>query len=223
MKFRFNLNWFLRVLSLGLVARLLFPTKVVGKKLIPNEPFVLVIGPHKSAKETVLVPASLWGYEFHIMAKAELFKVPIFGWIFKHAGGIPVFRKNGRGADSIEASVKELQRGFPIMVFPEGTRFDDGALHTGKTGAFRIALEADAPIVLALLEGMAKRDTKTKRTIRIVGVFHPRFELNLLQQKMVERLPEGLAARLLTDRMMQRLVEGTGTPYISKDERGDQV
>ncbi|HEY8886660.1 MAG TPA: 1-acyl-sn-glycerol-3-phosphate acyltransferase [Candidatus Microsaccharimonas sp.] len=224
MKFKKNLNWFLRVWSLGVVARLLFPTKVVGREFIPDGPFVLVVGPHKTEKETVLVPANLWAYEFHIMAKDELFRVPIFGWILKTAGGIRVVRKNGRGADAITPSVAELKKGFPVLIFPEGTRFDEDAdLHTGKTGAVRIALLANAPIVLAGLRGMTTTGLRSKRSIHIGEPFYPHAELNILQRTIVEKLPEGKAARQLTDRMMQRLATLADTQYIGQDERDDRA
>jgi len=224
MKFKKNLNWFLRVWSLGAVARLLFPTKVVGGELIPDGPFVLVVGPHKTEKETVLVPAFLHRYEFHILAKDSLFRIPVFGWLFRNAGGIPVVRKEGRGADVIQPSVKELAKGFPVLIFPEGTRFeDDDDLHTGKTGAIRIALLANVPIVLVGLRGMNTKRIRVKRSIHIGEPFYPHDELGLIQRTMVERLPEGRAARQLTDRMMQRLAVLSDTDYIGQDERGDRV
>lgn len=211
-----NLNWFLRVKSLGAVARAIFPTEIEGGDLIPDEPFILVVGPHKTGKETVLVPSYLQEYEFHIMAKAELFNVPVFGWILRNAGGIPVVRTRGRGIDAITPAVEEIKKGFPVLIFPEGTRHSDGVVHEGKTGAIRIALESGAPLVLASLEGMTKRGRKTKRSIRIVAVYYPRDELRLLELEMGKPIPYPTANRLLTDQMMQRLAEGAHTFYVPK-------
>ena len=223
MKFKKNLNWFLRTATLGAFARKRWPTKVVGAELIPDEPFVLVVGPHKTAKETVLVPGYLHKYEFHIMAKDSLFRAPVFGWILKNAGGIQVIRTGGRGADSIGPSVAELKKGFPVMVFPEGTRFEEDAdLHTGKTGAIRIALQAKVPIVLAGLRGMAEASPDDEHSIHI-GLFYPHEELNIIQRMIVEKLPEGKAARRLTDRMMQQLAVLANTDYIGHDERGNRA
>lgn len=219
MKFKKNLNWFLRVWTLGLVARFLFPTKVVGRDHIPRGPFVLVVGPHKSMTETVLVPAFLQEHEFHIMAKVELFKVPGFGPILRHAGGIPVTRSNGRGVDSIAPAVTELEKGYPILVFPEGTRFKDNNLHNGRTGAVRIALKADVPIVIVALQGMRKGGPYSRRAIIIASVFHPTQELRRIQREMGKTVSETIAARLLTDRMMEYIANDAGTPYLKNEKR----
>lgn len=219
MKFKKNLNWFLRVWSLGLVARLLFPTKVVGRDLIPDGPFILVVGPHKSMTETVLVPAFLHEYEFHIMAKVELFTVPLLGLILRRAGGIPVTRSNGRGVDSIAPAVAELQKGYPVLVFPEGTRFKDGDIHNGRTGAVRIALHADVPIVMVALQGMTRWGPYSRRAIVIAGVFHPAEALSRLQYEMDKTLSGTIAARLLTDQMMGYISNDAGMPYRTHDKR----
>ena len=223
MKFKKNLNWFLRTVTLGAFARYRWLTKVVGVELIPDQPFVLVVGPHKTAKETVLVPGYLQKYEFHIMAKDSLFRVPVFGKIFKNIGGIQVVRTGGRGVDALGPSVVELKKGFPVMVFPEGTRFEEDAdLHMGKTGAIRIALQAKVPIVLVGLRGMAKASHDDERSIHI-GLFYPHEELNIIQRMIVEKLPEGKAARLLTDLMMQQLAVLANTDYVGQDKRGNQA
>jgi 1-acyl-sn-glycerol-3-phosphate acyltransferase len=222
MKFKKNLNWFLRTGTLGLYARKRWPTKVVGRDQIPNEAYVLVVGPHKTGKETVIVPAHLQEYEYHIMAKASLFAIPVFGWIFTKAGGIPVFRKDGRAADVIGPSVEELRKGFPILIFPESTRFYDPALHRGKAGAVRIALLANSLIVLAGLRGMMNTAPDAERSIHL-GVFDPRAELEKIRQTRTEKLSDAEGARLVTDVMMEQLAELANTVYDNQDERDDRA
>jgi 1-acyl-sn-glycerol-3-phosphate acyltransferase len=222
MKFKRNTNWFLRVSSLGFFTRLLFPTKVVGLETMPNEPFVLFVGPHKSAKETVLVPAYLHYYEFHILAKESLFRIPVFGWLFRKAGGIPVVRSEGQGVASVKPAVQEIEGGFPVLIFPEGTRYDeDTDMHEGRTGAVRIALETGAPIVLAANRGMTKNRAEA-RMIILSKPYYLKDVLSLLNLA-VGKSPDGLVARTLTNYFIKELAKLSVTEYVGKGDRGDRA
>ncbi len=83
----------------------------------------------------------------NIMVKKEVFEWhPIMHWIMSHGEAIPV----DRGAGDVQAlrhSVDAVRAGGLLMIFPEGTRSDDGKLQSAKTGATRIALEANVPII----------------------------------------------------------------------------
>lgn len=220
-----NLNWHLRTWSLGFVFRSLFPTKVMGRENIPDgEAFVFAIGPHKTYKETVLVPAYLSKIEFHIMAKDSLFRIPVFGMIFRNAGGIPVVRTEGRGVDSIDPAVIELLKGFSVMVYPEGTHHgNDDLMHIGKTGAIRIALKAGVRIIPIGLEGMRGHYSDTKRVIRIGTPFDPRVEMSVMQRINVNQslVPDGKMARQLTDRLMNIIAKLSG--IAQGDEQGNRA
>jgi len=201
-----------------------FPTSVEGRENIPtDEPFVCVVGPHKSYLETVIVPTNMAEVEFHIMAKASLFKVPIFGWIFRNAGGIPVQRTSGHSVLSISPAVEELRKGYPVINFPEGTRFiEDDDIHLGKTGPVRIALEAETKIVLVVLMGM-RRGSKVPRAMLIQPPFDPRIELLALERQAGRSLKPAEAYRQLTDMMMQRMADVLNVRYVGDDERGGRA
>jgi 1-acyl-sn-glycerol-3-phosphate acyltransferase len=218
MKFKKSLNGFLRGPTLGAGARLLFPTEVVGRELLPDEPYVLAAGPHKTYKETVIVPAFLQEHEFHIMAKDSLFRIPVFGWIFRNAGGIPVIRGGGRGGEAIAPAVAELGKGYPVLIFPESTRFDDFELHRGKDGAVRIALQANVKIVLAGIRGMHKDGLHSERSIHL-GLFDPQAESDFILETSTEELSDKDVIRLVTVVMMERLAKLADTTYNNKDER----
>ncbi|MDB5160090.1 MAG: hypothetical protein JWO99_353 [Candidatus Saccharibacteria bacterium] len=222
MKFKKSLNGFLRGPTLGAGARLLFPTEVIGRELLPNEPYVLVVGPHKTYRETVIVPAFLQEHEFHIMAKDSLFRIPVFGWIFRNAGGIPVIRGGGRGGEAIAPATAELENGYPVLIFPEATRFDDVELHRAKDGAVKIALQANVKIALAGIRGMRKNGLHSKRSIHL-GLFDPQAELSSILKTSTVVLSDKVAMRLVTEVMMERLATLADTTYNNKDERGNKA
>lgn len=84
-----------------------------------------------------------------MLAKSELFKIPVFKWIIAGAGMIPVYRGTSRAGDSLAAAKEALARGEVIGIFPEGTlsQDPDGWPMAGKTGAARLALETGVPVI----------------------------------------------------------------------------
>lgn len=89
-----------------------------------------------------------------ILAKQELFRIPIFSSAMRRAKFVPVERGDRESASSsIEAAVATLKSGLPIAVFPEGTRSSDGRLRPFKKGAFSMAILAGVPIVPISIAG----------------------------------------------------------------------
>lgn len=89
-----------------------------------------------------------------IMAKQELFKIPLFGRAMRAAGIIAVDRSSRRGAaESVREAVRVLQSGRGMLIFPEGTRSPDGRLLPFKNGPFHLAMEAGVPVVPITIVG----------------------------------------------------------------------
>lgn len=83
------------------------------------------------------------------LAKGEVFDVPVVGAIVRGAGQIPVKRLSADASQAFGAAVAAVQRGECVVVYPEGTitREPDLWPMKGKTGAARIALAADVPVI----------------------------------------------------------------------------
>jgi 1-acyl-sn-glycerol-3-phosphate acyltransferase len=90
-----------------------------------------------------------WGRLVRFLAKSELFELPVVGRLVRSAGQIPVYRLTANAALSLTAAVQAVQEGECVVVYPEGTitRQPDLWPMTGRTGAARIALTADVPVV----------------------------------------------------------------------------
>ncbi len=83
------------------------------------------------------------------LAKAELFGVFFVGTILRATGQIPVHRQSADASQAFSSAVEAVRRGRLVVVYPEGTltRQPDLWPMVGKTGAARIALTADVPVV----------------------------------------------------------------------------
>ncbi|HDM74896.1 MAG TPA: 1-acyl-sn-glycerol-3-phosphate acyltransferase [Deltaproteobacteria bacterium] len=92
--------------------------------------------------------------EFRWLAKIELFSIPILGHAMKAIGYIPIDRTNRKAAfESIDYAAEEVKNGKSIIIFPEGTRSEDGILQEFKKGGFILAIKSQQPIVPISING----------------------------------------------------------------------
>jgi 1-acyl-sn-glycerol-3-phosphate acyltransferase len=85
---------------------------------------------------------------FRFVLKQELMRIPIFGFAMKSAGHVAVDRTDHRKAvKSMDEAAEKMERGASMVIFPEGTRSEDGRLQPFKTGGFRLAMKAGFDVV----------------------------------------------------------------------------
>lgn len=117
----------------------------------PRRPFV-VVSNHESFTDILLISHLPW--EMKWLSKAELFRVPIIGWMMQLAGDVPVKRGFGPSAlEAMRACRQRLAERVSVMIFPEGTRSPRGDLLPFKDGAFRLAIEAGVPVLPLVVAG----------------------------------------------------------------------
>ncbi len=117
----------------------------------PRHPYVVVAN-HQSLGDIAVISRLPW--EMKWVAKAELFRLPIAGWMMRIAGDIPVDRGDLRSrALTIKRALAVLHRDCSVMFFPEGTRSRDARVRRFQTGAFRLAIEAGTPVLPIAIDG----------------------------------------------------------------------
>jgi len=88
------------------------------------------------------------------VAKAELFRIPVFGAAMRSVGMVPIQRSNRKAAfGAYDEASRRIRDGNSVIVFPEGTRGDDYPLRPFKKGPFVLAIDAGAPVVPVLIYG----------------------------------------------------------------------
>ncbi len=86
--------------------------------------------------------------QFRWLAKAELFKIPIFGRGMRGCGYISIDRSNRKSAfKSLTEAATKIRNGVSVLIFPEGTRSWDGKILPFKKGGFVLSVDAGVPIV----------------------------------------------------------------------------
>jgi 1-acyl-sn-glycerol-3-phosphate acyltransferase len=82
------------------------------------------------------------------LAKKELKYIPIFGWGMAVANYVFIDRtKRDQAFRSIDLAAARIAQGHSVVVFPEGTRSDDGTLLSFKKGGFVLAMKSGVPVV----------------------------------------------------------------------------
>ncbi|HMI53214.1 MAG TPA: lysophospholipid acyltransferase family protein [Candidatus Saccharimonadales bacterium] len=178
--------------------------RVKGKERIPAGTCLFAANHTSSADAPAVVGAI--PLRIAILLKESLFKFPIVGAAFRSAHFIPVVRDSRDAAvESIDKAVVELKKGQSFLIYPEGTRSDDGRLKRFKKGAVVMAIKAGVPIVPVACSNahrvMEKRSLEIHPGEILVEFLEPidagkytleqREELNdVVWRAMAEALPE---------------------------------
>ncbi len=129
--------------------------KVIVKGLSgidPQRPYIYMSN-HQSNFDIPVLLGHLT-VQFRWLAKVELFKIPIFGHAMRKAGYIDIDRNNHTSAiKSLEVAAEKIKNGVSVLIFPEGTRSQDGKFRRFKKGGFVMAIDSGVPIVPVVISG----------------------------------------------------------------------
>lgn len=159
---------------------------------------------HVSWYDVFALGAELPKYRF--VAKAELFRIPIFGAGARAVGTIPIDRENRSLAfQSYEKAGEFIRAGNPVVVFPEGTRGPSYALRPFKKGPFVLAIASGVPIVPTIVYGAMEVLPRDRFTVRS-GVVDVHF-LEPVPTAGLEYSDRDALAREVHDRMSAAMRE----------------
>ncbi|MGH9757852.1 MAG: lysophospholipid acyltransferase family protein, partial [Candidatus Acidiferrales bacterium] len=129
--------------------------RVAGVENIPPGVCIFAANHVSNVDPTALVPAI--PRRVSLLAKKEIFRIPILATTLRLAQFIPVNREDREAAAaSVDLAVKYLREGHSFLVYPEGTRSRDGRLKPFKKGTFVMAIQAGVPVVPVSMSGAQK-------------------------------------------------------------------
>lgn len=151
----------------GFVVSLLHPVSVEGMEKLP-ESGVLLCPNHSSNWDPLLLGLRLpVNYRLHVMAKEELFRNPILGWIIRKLGAFPVSRGEN-DINTVRTAMKAIKDGDNLLIFPEGTTirngvgYVDGLPAHAKAGAAVIGVRTGATLVPVFMDGEKRLFHRTR-------------------------------------------------------------
>ena len=171
--------------------------KVKGQKM-------LVVSNHQSNIDPLLIISVLENMGLTFIMKESILKIPVVGRWLISAGFLSINRENNReGLKTIIKSIKRVENGYPIGVFPEGTRSKGANMQEFKDGAFKIALRAEAPILVCVIDGTYKtsKNFPFRRTKVIFNV------CELIEYERIKEMTTSEVSEMVHKMMEEELVK----------------
>jgi 1-acyl-sn-glycerol-3-phosphate acyltransferase len=194
------------------------------KELEAGKPYVLLSN-HQSALDIpILMTACFPKLNVRFMSKESLFKIPFMGWAMSRTGFIPIRRENARhSAELFQEMIagKETIK-YSYILFPEGTRSEDGRLQPLKKGSIGLALRLGLPVVPVTLIDACRANPKGRILVRagtVHVIFHEPISLEGQTRENRDELMERIHAKIGS-----ALPEDQRQPSTTETQRhGEQI
>ena len=210
--------WLVKAI-LAPILRVVFRPWAEGTENVPHDGPAIIASNHLSFSDHFFGPLPL-PRKVVFLAKAEYFtgsglKGLVSKAFFRGLGQIPVDRGGGEASErALRTGLRVLAHGKLLGIYPEGTRSPDGRLYRGKTGVARLALEAGAPVIPAVMVGTFEMQPsgRIRPNLRIrPGV---RFGRPLDFSRYYGMGSDRAVLRAVTNEIMYSLMELSGQEYV---------
>ena len=147
--------------------------EVIGLEKVPKEGPLIIACNHLSiADPPALLAFTALARRVNVMAKKELFSIPVLGWFILRWGAIPVDRKKeGGDRGALRGSLNVLKKNGLLTIFPEGTRAQGRKLQA-KSGVAFLAHKSGAPVLTARIFNSDNFAKLGKITIKYGNITH---------------------------------------------------
>jgi len=211
--------WFLKILIVGPLIRLIVRPWAKGLENVPEEGAAILASNHLSFSDSIIMPLAV-PRRVTFPAKSEYFttggvKGRLMALFFKSIGQVPIDRSGGRAATAaLDTAAEMLGNDELFGIYPEGTRSPDGRLYKGRTGVARLALRTGVPVI-----PLAMIDTDTMQPVgrllpnlrvRPGVIFGPPLDFSRYQGMDNDRF----ILRSVTDEIMYAIMTLSGQEYV---------
>lgn len=149
---------------------LFHPVRAVGRENIPKGA-VIICPNHTRASDPFFVLFAFGRkHTMRAMAKAEVMRLPVVGWLLGKAGVFGVDR-GAADVNAVKTALRFLKQGDKLLMFPEGTRVEEGENVEAKTGAAMFSVRTGTPILPVYIP--AKKNWFRPTTVVIGQPFLP--------------------------------------------------
>ncbi|GAA4419640.1 lysophospholipid acyltransferase family protein [Bremerella cremea] len=178
-----------------LVAISLYRVRVFGRENWPSDGGALVCANHQGFFDPVLVGLCC-ERQLSFLAKQSLFRFPLKTFI-KKLNAIPVNR-DGTGLDGLKETLKRLREDDFVLIFPEGTRSQDGQIGKLRPGFIAVARHGRVPIVPIVFDGSFQAWPKWQ-LLPTAGVVHVKIGTPITPAEIASLSDDELLERLQTE------------------------
>lgn len=190
------MNKFYKVIYcvLWVLMKIFFPWEVKGREYLPEQGGVVLCANHTSFLDPILVLLGVTGKrQISVIAKAELFKIPVLNWILKGMEMIPV-KRGMSDVSAIKDGLRVIRSGELLLIFPEGTRVKEGQAVAAHPGAVVLASRAGVPVMPIYV--CRKKRMFRKNSVVFGHPYHLEFAGRKPTHEESQRLTEDLMSRI---------------------------
>lgn len=174
---------------------------VEGLDNLPEKGPVVLVGNHQGYADIAAYFAAFRKFQFGFIAKEELGRIPFYGPWMERIRSVFIRRSDPRASlETIREGVSLLEKGFSLVIFPEGTRSQSSEPGPFMKGAFKLATRAKVPIVPVSLDGTYNmfETTGVIRPADIRIIVHEPIPTAALSREELKQLPERVE-KIVTD------------------------
>lgn len=162
-----------------------WPVHVEGRQKIDPDRVYVAVSNHQSMLD-IMVIHSLF-FHFKWVSKKENLYIPFIGWNMPLNKYVILDRASRKSFIRMMKDCRmHIQNGSSIMIFPEGTRSEDGNMRTFKDGAFRLAIQNKCPVLPIVLDGTGESIPKKGFVIRKKTPIHVRVLDPVMPEEFVD-------------------------------------
>lgn len=174
---------------------------VQGLENLPDKGPVVMVGNHQGYADIVAYFAAFQKFQFAFVAKEDLAKIPLYGKWIENIRSVFIRRNEPRAAlKAINEGIEYIEKGFSLVIFPEGTRSKGPVPGKFQKGALKLATKPGVPIVPVSLNGsyrMFEEEGQLKGA-QIDMIVHKPIETKNISRQEEKELPE-LVEKIITD------------------------
>jgi 1-acyl-sn-glycerol-3-phosphate acyltransferase len=143
----------------------LFDLKVYGRHNVPQTGGVLIVSNHQSNLDPVLLAVRL-DRPLNYIAKSELFENRFGGWFLRYVLNAFPVRQGAGDVGAVRETIRRLQEGHALNIYPEGGRTEDGRIAPLEKGVALIVDRAKVSVIPAVIIGSFEAWPKSRTTWR---------------------------------------------------------
>jgi len=165
---RLLLYEFACVVVLRPIFRVFYRARIEGVQRVPVEGPLLIVANHQSYFDPPFIGCWITWRHFEFVARAGLFKNRFFGALISAVNAMPISEEGGDVA-AVKETLRKLNEGRGIMIFPEGSRTNDGTIGEFKRGAELLLRRSRCPVVPVAIEGVYDAFPRGRKFPRLFG------------------------------------------------------
>ncbi|MCA9295923.1 MAG: 1-acyl-sn-glycerol-3-phosphate acyltransferase, partial [Phycisphaerales bacterium] len=165
----FLVPWGLGRKATSQYCRICFHMRTFGRENIPRTGPVLYVCNHQSFLDLMACGGMCADRPFTPMARKTLWCNRIMSWYLDQYFAIPVDQDGGAGTAAVKSALRELSEGRCVLIYPEGSRSDDGLMLPFERGLMVLIKRGKAPVVPLAIDGAYECWARTSSKPKLSG------------------------------------------------------